>query len=101
MLGSFVDDYGVMQITPIYLGNPKQIEYQTTLGENIMRGLSIAGLVVTLAVVGWLMTAQMKSTSGNGTRPAPTAAIDRANEAADQVENQAEQLQQTLDEQSK
>lgn len=61
-----------------------------------MRGLSIVGLLVALGVVGWLVTTQLQSTTPEGAESAPTETIDRANEAADQIEDQAEQRQQEL-----
>ncbi|MBD1873008.1 hypothetical protein H6F75_05905 [Nodosilinea sp. FACHB-131] len=60
-----------------------------------MRGLSLVGLLVGLGVVGVLMFQQNKPAETGGT-PLPTENIEKANEAAEAVEQQADQLQQDL-----
>lgn len=69
-----------------------------------MRGLSLVGLVVGLGVVGVLVFNQLKPSPETG-NSMPTESIEKANEAADimeqqqtgaaaAIEQQAEQLQQ-------
>ncbi|HSM82915.1 MAG TPA: hypothetical protein VLS96_14590 [Nodosilinea sp.] len=60
-----------------------------------MRGLSLVGLVVGLGVVGLLVANQFKPASEAETS-LPTDAIEEANQAAETMEQQAEQLQQDL-----
>lgn len=59
-----------------------------------MRGLSLVGLLVGLGVVGMLMFQQNQPAETS--EPLPTENIEKANEAAEAVEQQAEQLQQDL-----
>lgn len=71
-----------------------------------MRGLSLVGLLVGLGVVGALMVNQLKP-SPEAEQALPTQAIDKANDAAaimeqqqtqaaEAIEQQAEQLQQDM-----
>ncbi|MBW4459580.1 MAG: hypothetical protein KME47_04970 [Nodosilinea sp. WJT8-NPBG4] len=60
-----------------------------------MRGLSLVGLLVGLGVVGMLIFQQNKPAETSET-PLPTENIEKANQAAEVVEQQAEQLQQDL-----
>lgn len=71
-----------------------------------MRGLSLAGLLIGLGVVGVLMFNQLRPSPETG-ESLPTGAIEKANEAVDimeqqqnsaaqDIERQAEQLQQTV-----
>lgn len=71
-----------------------------------MRGLSLVGLLVGLGVVGALMVNQLKP-SPEAEQVLPTEAIEKANdaaatmeqqqtEAAEAIEQQAEQLQQDM-----
>ncbi|PSN17127.1 hypothetical protein C7271_19380 [filamentous cyanobacterium CCP5] len=61
-----------------------------------MRGLSLVGLLVGLGVVGVLMVNQLKPSVDTG-ETLPTQNIEKANEAVDIMEQQAEQLQQDLE----
>ncbi|MBW4481141.1 MAG: hypothetical protein KME14_01220 [Tildeniella torsiva UHER 1998/13D] len=60
-----------------------------------MRGLSLVGLLVGLSIVGALVFHQTKPAS-EGETALPTENIEKANQAAETVEQQAEQLQQDL-----
>lgn len=62
-----------------------------------MRGLSLVGLVVGLGVVGILVVNQIKSSPETGAS-VPTENIEKANEAAQTMQKQAEQLQQDTQE---
>lgn len=53
------------------------------------RSLSMIGLLIVAALGGWLMIKQLQSS-------APTTAIDKANKAAETVENQTDKLQHDL-----
>lgn len=61
-----------------------------------MRGLSLVGLVIVLGVVGVLMFNQLKPTPEAG-ETLPTENIEKANDAVETMEQQAEQLQQDLE----
>lgn len=63
-----------------------------------MRGLSLVGLLVGLGVVGILVFHQTKPAPETGAS-SPTEAVDKANAAATTIQNQAEQLQQDLNQQ--
>ncbi len=58
-----------------------------------MRGLSLVGLVVGLGIVGVLVVNQVKPSPETG-KSVPTENIEKANEAAQTMQQQAEQLQQ-------
>lgn len=60
-----------------------------------MRGLSLVGLLVGLGVMGMLMFHQNKPAQTSETS-LPTENIEKANQAAEVVEQRAEQLQQDL-----
>lgn len=60
-----------------------------------MRGLSLVGLLVGLGVVGVLVFHQNKPAE-TGETALPTENIEQANQAAEDVEQRAEQLQQDL-----
>lgn len=61
-----------------------------------MRGLSLVGLVIVLGVVGVLMFNQLKPTPEAG-ETLPTENIEKANDAVETMEQQAEQLPQDLE----
>lgn len=60
-----------------------------------MRGLSLIGLLAGLGVVGLLMANQLKPSPETG-GSLPTETIEKANDAAATMEQQAEKLQQDL-----
>jgi Tfp pilus assembly protein PilN len=60
-----------------------------------MRGLSLVGLLVGLGVMGVLMFNQFKPSPETG-NSLPTENIEKANQAAETMKNQSEQLQQDL-----
>ena len=62
-----------------------------------MRGLSLVGLVVGLGIVGALVANQVKPSPETG-KSGPTENIEKANEAAQTMQQQAEQLQQDTQE---
>jgi len=64
-----------------------------------MRGLSLVGLLVGLGVVGTLMFKQLKPSPETG-NSLPTEAIDKANEAADIMEQQQKGAAQSLEQQA-
>lgn len=60
-----------------------------------MRGLSLVGLLVGLGVAGVLMANQIKPSPETG-KSMPVENIEKANGAAQTMENQAEQLQEDM-----
>jgi hypothetical protein len=60
-----------------------------------MKGLTLVGLVVTLAVAAMMFATNLKPDPTTGT-PTVTDPIDRANEAADTVEKSADRIQDAL-----
>jgi hypothetical protein len=61
-----------------------------------MRGLSLVGLLVTLGIVGVLMMNQVKPSPETG-KSLPVENIEKANGAAQVMDQQAEQLQQDIE----
>ncbi len=60
-----------------------------------MRGFSLVGLLVGLGVVAVMMFNQVKPSPETG-KSLPTENIDKANEAAQAIDQQAEQLQKDI-----
>jgi len=60
------------------------------------RSLSMIGLLIVAALGGWLMIKQLQSSAPQSPTSAPTTAIDKANKAAETVENQTDKLQHDL-----
>jgi Tfp pilus assembly protein PilN len=56
-----------------------------------MRGLSLIGLLVVLGIIGFLALNQLKPSPESG-ETLPTEAIDKANEAADTMQQEQEAL---------
>jgi hypothetical protein len=58
----------------------------------IMRALSLFGLLLALLIIGVLVRNQLNSPTS--TTPTPTEAIDKANEAADKIEQRTIEIPQ-------
>jgi hypothetical protein len=61
-----------------------------------MKGLTLVGLVVVLAIAGGLVANSFKSDPTTG-EPTVTEPIDRATEAVETLENSADRIQDSLD----
>jgi hypothetical protein len=60
-----------------------------------MKGLSLVGLLLALAIFGFMVANRMSPNASDG-EPAITEPIDRANEAAETMEQESQQLQDSL-----